>query len=240
MLKRLPFLCAALLALAACSHDNGNSPAPTPPVTAPATTSTAPTPAASTPAPVSASTASAPATAGTAGAEASAPANGPGSGHAVRRQRQMGRGQELLRASSRPSPPVTTGKIEVTEVFSYACPSCNQFHSTGRPAGRQPAGRRRDGLPAGLVPAATRTGRCSSARIYTAQALGVADKTNDAMFDAVWKSGELSTYDLKGSGLKPQAAWPTHRRHRQVLRQVRRRPEGVRGRGQFLHRSIPR
>jgi thiol:disulfide interchange protein DsbA len=25
----------------------------------------------------------------------------------------------------------------------------------------------------------------------------------------VWKSGELSTYNLQGSGLKPHAAWPT-------------------------------
>jgi thiol:disulfide interchange protein DsbA len=32
---------------------------------------------------------------------------------------------------------------------------------------------------------------------YAAQALGVADKTHDAMFDAVWKNGELATVDAK-------------------------------------------
>src|SRR3546814_3780796 len=44
---------------------------------------------------------------------------------------------------------------------------------------------------------------------YTAQALDLVGKTHDAMFDATWKTGELSTCNLKASGLKPQAAWPT-------------------------------
>src|SRR3546814_15632561 len=44
---------------------------------------------------------------------------------------------------------------------------------------------------------------------YTAQALDLVGKTHDAMFDATWKTGELSTYNLKASGLKPQSAWPT-------------------------------
>jgi thiol:disulfide interchange protein DsbA len=44
---------------------------------------------------------------------------------------------------------------------------------------------------------------------YAAQALGLLDKTQDAMYGAVWKSGELSTYNLKGNGLKPKEAWPT-------------------------------
>ena len=30
-----------------------------------------------------------------------------------------------------------------------------------------------------------------------------------AMFDGTFKTGEISTYDLKGSGLKPKEAWPT-------------------------------
>jgi len=44
---------------------------------------------------------------------------------------------------------------------------------------------------------------------YAAQALGVADKSLDAMFDATWKTGETATYNLKGTGLKPKEAWPT-------------------------------
>lgn len=44
---------------------------------------------------------------------------------------------------------------------------------------------------------------------FTAQSLGVADKANDAMYDAVWKSGELSAMNAAGNGLKPREALPT-------------------------------
>ena len=44
---------------------------------------------------------------------------------------------------------------------------------------------------------------------YAAQALGVADKAHDAMYDAVWKSGELSSLKAGGQGLKPASALPT-------------------------------
>lgn len=44
---------------------------------------------------------------------------------------------------------------------------------------------------------------------FTAKALGVADKGNDAMYDAVWKSGELSAMNPTGTGLKPRDALPT-------------------------------
>jgi thiol:disulfide interchange protein DsbA len=37
----------------------------------------------------------------------------------------------------------------------------------------------------------------------TAQVLGVADATQDAMFDAVWKTGELAVVDLHTDTLKP-------------------------------------
>lgn len=35
-----------------------------------------------------------------------------------------------------------------------------------------------------------------------AKALGISDKTHDAMFDAVWKSGELATMDRSTNRLK--------------------------------------
>jgi thiol:disulfide interchange protein DsbA len=44
---------------------------------------------------------------------------------------------------------------------------------------------------------------------YTAQALGVVEKTHDAMFDAAWKTGELATYHLQAGKPKPREAWPT-------------------------------
>jgi thiol:disulfide interchange protein DsbA len=44
---------------------------------------------------------------------------------------------------------------------------------------------------------------------YAAQALGVVEKTHDALFDATWKTGETATYNLDTGKPKPKAAWPT-------------------------------
>jgi len=73
MLKRLTFLCAALLAVSACSHngsDNGTAPQPAPAQTSAPAAPVSPAPAASTPAAAStaaasSSTAAAPAAAST-------------------------------------------------------------------------------------------------------------------------------------------------------------------------------
>ncbi|MEJ0008972.1 MAG: hypothetical protein WDM77_22055 [Steroidobacteraceae bacterium] len=39
----------------------------------------------------------------------------------------------------------------------------------------------------------------------TAEVLGIADRANDAIFDAVWKSGELAVVDLQTNRLKSPA-----------------------------------
>lgn len=99
---------------------------------------------------------------------------------------------------------VPAGKVEVTEVFSYACPHCSEF----RPVVKQ--------LKAGLPPNAVFTQRPASfnpsedwpmfQRAYvTAEVLGIADRANDAIFDAVWKSGELAVVDLQTNRLKSPA-----------------------------------
>ncbi|MGB6262124.1 MAG: thiol:disulfide interchange protein DsbA/DsbL, partial [Rhodanobacter sp.] len=107
-----------------------------------------------------------------------------------------------------PQPTSHPGKVEVTEVFSFGCPACNAFHTT--------ADQIRKSLPAGAVmnylPAAFRPDEnwvVYQRAYYAAQALGLAEKSYDAMFDGTFKTGEISTYDLKGSGLKPKEAWPT-------------------------------
>ncbi|HET7811015.1 MAG TPA: thiol:disulfide interchange protein DsbA/DsbL [Steroidobacteraceae bacterium] len=102
---------------------------------------------------------------------------------------------------------VAPGKVEVMEVFSYGCPACNQFRPTMRK------------LKAALPPAAQLVYLPASwheaenwptlQRAYlAAQSLGVADKAHEAMFDAVWKTGELSITDATGQKLKPIAALP--------------------------------
>jgi thiol:disulfide interchange protein DsbA len=101
-------------------------------------------------------------------------------------------------------PPVATttpGKIEVTEVFSYGCPTCNFSY----PA----VDKIKKTLPANavmtFVPVSFNPGESFPLfqRAYlTAQALGVAEKSHDAMFDAVWKTKELTTMNDDGRTLK--------------------------------------
>lgn len=86
------------------------------------------------------------------------------------------------------------GKVEVTEVFSYACPACNAFW------------RDADKLEASLPPQAIMTHLPASfipqedwpmfqQAWCTAHVLGIARKTHDAMFKAVWDTGQLATMD---------------------------------------------
>src|SRR5258708_4193684 len=92
------------------------------------------------------------------------------------------------------TPSVPPGKIEVTEVFSYACPACNIF---------QPIMHKlKQAMPASVVvdylPAAFNTAEdwpMFQLAFVTAQILGVDQQTHDAMFDAVWKGGDLSISD---------------------------------------------
>jgi thiol:disulfide interchange protein DsbA len=82
-----------------------------------------------------------------------------------------------------PAQPTSTGdKVEVVEVFSYACPHCAHF---------QPyADELKSKLPANaqfvLLPAVFNAAWEPFARaFYTAQALGLVDKTHQALFDAL-------------------------------------------------------
>ncbi|TPG06469.1 thiol:disulfide interchange protein DsbA/DsbL [Rhodanobacter glycinis] len=210
MLKRLPFLCAALLALAACSHDSGTSGPAQPAVTA----STAGTPAAATTtAPASAMTAVTPASAGSAAPAASDTAANPAEpAPAVAAAPFVDNGKWVEGKNYfliEPAQPTShPGKIEVTEVFSYGCPACNSFHSTVDQIARSlPANAVMNYLAASFRP--DENWPMYQRAFYAAQALDLVGKTHDAMFDAVWKTGELSTYNLDAGNPKPKAAWPT-------------------------------
>jgi thiol:disulfide interchange protein DsbA len=89
---------------------------------------------------------------------------------------------------------VAPGKVEVTEVFSYACPACNRFYPT--------IDKLKAALPANAeltyVPAAFNSAEdwpMFQRAYYAAQLLGVDKKTHDQMFDAVWRTGELGVVD---------------------------------------------
>lgn len=207
MFKRLPLLCAALLALAACSHDNDSNTAPP---TTPAVTSSAAAvaPAASSPAVAATaaesavSSTTAPATSDSA---AAAPAAAPATPFVDNGKWVAGKNYFLIDPAQPTSHP---GKIEVTEVFSWGCPACNAFHSTADQIAKSlPAGAVMNYLPAAFRP--DENWPVYQRAFYAAQSMGVADKSYDAMFDATWKTGETATYNLKGTGLKPKEAWPT-------------------------------
>lgn len=96
------------------------------------------------------------------------------------------------------------GQIEVVEVFSYGCPACNEFVPIAR--------KLRASLPPNVqfsyVPASFNQAEDwpMFQRAYlTAQLLGIADKAHDAMFDAVWKSGELAVVDTATRQIKRPA-----------------------------------
>ncbi|HUN71471.1 MAG TPA: thiol:disulfide interchange protein DsbA/DsbL [Steroidobacteraceae bacterium] len=98
-------------------------------------------------------------------------------------------------ALSQPQPTtVPAGKVEVMEVFSYACPFCAKFqpymhaleHSLPRNA-------KMVYLPASFIP--TEDWPMFQRAYFAAQSLGIADRTHQAMFDSVWKTGQLSIED---------------------------------------------
>jgi protein dithiol oxidoreductase (disulfide-forming) len=96
---------------------------------------------------------------------------------------------------------VPAGKVEVTEVFSYACPACNRFYPImDRLRKTLPADAVVDYVAAGFIPA--EDWPVFQRAYYTAKALGIAAKTHDAMFDAVWKTGQLQTVDPQTERLK--------------------------------------
>jgi thiol:disulfide interchange protein DsbA len=93
------------------------------------------------------------------------------------------------------------GKVEVTEVFSYACPACFRFHPfVDRLAASLPSNAALDFLPASFRP--DEDWPMFQRAYYAAQELGIAEKTHSAVFDAVWKTGELATQDVAARRMK--------------------------------------
>ena len=93
------------------------------------------------------------------------------------------------------------GKVEVTEVFSYACPACNLFVPTmHKLKASLPPNAVFDFLPASFNP--SEDWPMFQLAYLTAQTLGVADQTHDAMFDAVWQGGDLAVIDPATRGIK--------------------------------------
>jgi thiol:disulfide interchange protein DsbA len=86
-------------------------------------------------------------------------------------------------------------------VFSYACPACNSFYPTiDKLKASLPANAELDFLPASFNQAEDWP---MFQRAYlAAQILGIDKRTHDAMFDAIWKTGELAIVDPRTNRLK--------------------------------------
>lgn len=96
------------------------------------------------------------------------------------------------------------GAVSITEVFSYGCPGCNSFlpHMQALEKKCVAAGITVRYLHAGWI-AAENWPALQRAHI-AAKVLGVDQKAHDAMFAAVWKSGELAVIDARtGRPKKP-------------------------------------
>ncbi|WP_158756339.1 thiol:disulfide interchange protein DsbA/DsbL [Dyella sp. S184] len=92
-------------------------------------------------------------------------------------------GKEYVTLPGAPQRYSSTGKVEVVEVFSYACIHCAHFAPI--------AEKLRKELPAGavfkLVPASFNNEWMPFARAYyAAKQLGVVDRTHQQLFDAKW------------------------------------------------------
>lgn len=86
---------------------------------------------------------------------------------------------------------VPAGKVEVLEVFSYACPWCDKFQPVIHALERSlPPNAQMAYLPAAFNP--SEDWPMFQRAYFTAQALGIADRTHQAMFDSVWKTGQLA------------------------------------------------
>jgi protein dithiol oxidoreductase (disulfide-forming) len=108
-----------------------------------------------------------------------------------------------------PAQPTTTpGKIEVLDVFSYACPACNQFQPIlNKLKAALPANAQMTYLPAAFNP--TEDWPVFQRGFLAAQILGIAEQSHDAMYDAVWGKGNLAVIDKTTHRLIPQAQQPT-------------------------------
>jgi len=96
---------------------------------------------------------------------------------------------------------VAPGKVEVMEVFSYACPACNAFQPIMQALKKSlPPNAQVVYLPASFVPA--EDWPVFQRAYFAADALGIAAKTHDAMFNAVWTTGELAVSDPTTHRLK--------------------------------------
>jgi thiol:disulfide interchange protein DsbA len=110
-------------------------------------------------------------------------------------------GKNYFRIDTPQRTSVAPGKVEVMEVFSYACPACNRFQPTMQELKRSlPPNAQIVYLPASFI--AAEDWPVFQRAYFAADALGIAAKTHDEMFNAIWITGELAVSDPTTGRLK--------------------------------------
>jgi thiol:disulfide interchange protein DsbA len=110
-------------------------------------------------------------------------------------------GTHFIRLQKPQRTTVPAGKVEVLEVFSYGCIACNGFQpileklKSGLPKNAQMAFLHASFVPQESWPMFQRA-------YFAAQSLGIAERTHQAIYDAVWKSNELAVVDQATHSLK--------------------------------------
>lgn len=103
-------------------------------------------------------------------------------------------GQDYYLITPAQATSVPAGKVEVLEVFSYGCPACNSFQPTLQLLKKSlPPDAQLAFLPAAF--SAPEDWPMFQRAWFAAQALGIAERTHQQMYDAVWQTGELATFD---------------------------------------------
>ena len=96
---------------------------------------------------------------------------------------------------------VPAGKVEVLEVFSYGCPGCNSFQPVmEKLKGSLPKNAQMAYLHASFNE--SESWPIFQRAYFAAQSLGISEKTHQAMYDAIWKTGELAIVDNTTRRLK--------------------------------------
>jgi thiol:disulfide interchange protein DsbA len=103
-------------------------------------------------------------------------------------------GRDYVRLTPAQHTSVPTGKVEVMEVFSYGCIACNGFQPVVEKLRRSlPPNAQMVFLPASFN--SSEDWPMFQRAYFAAQFLGIAERTHQAMFDAIWKTDELAISD---------------------------------------------
>jgi thiol:disulfide interchange protein DsbA len=104
-----------------------------------------------------------------------------------------------------PAVPVTVapGKVELAEVFSYGCPGCYQAQAMMQKLKQTlPSNVQLVLVPASFIP--TEAWPMFQRAFLTAQVLGIAEQNHEAMFEAIWRTGELPLVDPATHRMRPR------------------------------------